>query len=62
VIAFADMMRKKIVMPAHNMDDGVHGAANGGRNLFEDFSAVAEQLEVYTPRDYCSIMDHLIDR
>jgi hypothetical protein len=34
VLAFADMMRKQIVMPAHLMDDGEHGANNSGRNLF----------------------------
>jgi acyl-[acyl-carrier-protein] desaturase len=33
VLAFADMMRKQIVMPAHLMDDNAHQAANG-RNLF----------------------------
>ena len=38
MLAFADMMRKQIVMPAHLMDDGKHGAMNNGRNLFEDFS------------------------
>jgi acyl-[acyl-carrier-protein] desaturase len=38
VLAFADMMRKQIVMPAHLMDDGRHAQMNGGRNLFEDFS------------------------
>ena len=34
VLAFADMMRKQIVMPAHLMDDGAHGELNSGRNLF----------------------------
>ena len=38
MLAFADMMRKQIVMPAHLMDDGKHGELNSGRNLFEDFS------------------------
>jgi len=47
MLAFADMMRKQIVMPAHLMDDMEHGAKNGGRNLFEDFSIVAEDLGVY---------------
>ena len=45
MVSFADMMRKQIVMPAHMMDDLEHGARNGGRNLFADFSEVAEQLE-----------------
>lgn len=33
IIAFADMMRKQIVMPAHLMNDGEH-ERNTGRNLF----------------------------
>jgi len=60
--AFAGMMRKKITMPAHLMDDGVHGANNGGRNLFDDFSMVAEDIGVYTAWDYIGIMEHLIKR
>lgn len=48
MLAFADMMRKQIVMPAHMMDDGEHAAKNPGRNLFADFSGVAERTETYT--------------
>lgn len=33
-LAFADMMKKQIVMPAHLMDDGSHETTNTGRNLF----------------------------
>ena len=44
VLAFADMMRKQIVMPAHLMDDGRHADLNVGRNLFGDFSEVAERI------------------
>lgn len=33
-LAFADMMKKQIVMPAHLMDDGKHEETNKGRNLF----------------------------
>lgn len=63
MISFADMMRKTIVMPAHFMDDGLHGSSlNPGRNLFHDFSAVAEDLGVYTAMDYVKIMEHLIQR
>lgn len=62
MLAFADMMRKKITMPAHLMDDGEHGAKNAGRNLFDDFSSVAEDIGVYTADDYISIMEHLIRR
>jgi hypothetical protein len=38
VLAFADMLQKQIVMPAHLMDDGRHSTLNDGRNLFKDFS------------------------
>ena len=35
MLAFADMMRKQIVMPAHLMNDLEHEKLNGkGRNLF----------------------------
>jgi hypothetical protein len=33
MLAFADMMRKQIVMPAHLMNDNVHHARTG-RDLF----------------------------
>lgn len=61
VLAFANMMRKQIVMPAHWMDDNEH-EANNSRSLFKDFSAVAERLGVYTALDYAAIMEHLICR
>ena len=61
VLAFADMMRKQITMPAHLMDDGQHRARTG-RDLFSDFAAVAERSGVYTADDYADIMDHLIKR
>merc|ERR1719262_1059125 len=41
MMAFADMMRKGIVMPAHMMCDGEHRDREG-RSLFADFSSVAE--------------------
>jgi hypothetical protein len=44
MLAFADMMRKQIVMPAHLMDDNEHAELNPGRNLFNDYSEVAEHL------------------
>ena len=61
LIAFADMMRKQIVMPAHLMNDMSHQETNG-RNLFADFSAVAERTGTYTAFDYADIMEHLIGR
>ncbi|XP_008802254.1 stearoyl-[acyl-carrier-protein] 9-desaturase, chloroplastic-like [Phoenix dactylifera] len=56
VLAFADMMKKKISMPAHLMYDGLDD------NLFEHFSAVAQRLGVYTAKDYADILDFLINR
>ncbi|MQL92543.1 hypothetical protein Taro_025167 [Colocasia esculenta] len=56
VLAFADMMRKKISMPAHLMYDGRDD------NLFEHFSAVAQRLGVYTARDYADILEFLVGR
>ena len=47
MIAFADMMRKQIVMPAHLMNDNEH-MENNKRNLFKDFSSVAQATGTYT--------------
>ncbi|GFP90081.1 acyl-[acyl-carrier-protein] desaturase chloroplastic [Phtheirospermum japonicum] len=56
VLCLADMMRKKITMPAHLMYDGKDD------NLFEHFSAVAQRLGVYTARDYADILEFLVAR
>lgn len=56
VLAFADMMKKKISMPAHLMYDGHDD------NLFDHFSAVAQRLGVYTARDYADILEFLVGR
>ncbi|KAK8519459.1 hypothetical protein V6N13_133382 [Hibiscus sabdariffa] len=56
VRAFADMMRKKITMPAYLMYDGRDG------NLFNHFSIVAQRLGVYTTKDYTDILEFLVDR
>ena len=50
VLALASMMEKTIIMPAHRMDDGEHEMRTG-HTLFNDYAAVAESLEVYTPFD-----------
>ena len=47
MIAFGDMMRKQIVMPAHLMNDNEH-MQNNSRNLFKDFSSVAQATGTYT--------------
>ncbi|XP_022962143.1 acyl-[acyl-carrier-protein] desaturase, chloroplastic [Cucurbita moschata] len=56
VIAFEDMMRKKVSMPAHLMYDGRDD------NLFDHFSAVAQRLGVYTAKDYADILEFLVAR
>ena len=56
VMALADMMKKKISMPAHLMYDGRDD------NLFEHFSTVAQRLGVYTAKDYADILEFLVGR
>jgi len=56
IMVFGDMMRGQIAMPAELMTDGVHD------NMYEDFSEVAQRLEVYTALDYADILRHLVDR
>lgn len=63
MIAFGDMMKKQIVMPAHLMDDNEHAKNNGpNRNLFVDFANVAERSGTYTAMDYADIVDYLIKK
>eukprot|EP00891_Asterochloris_glomerata_P004275 jgi/Astpho2/4275/Aster-05224 len=61
-LAFADMMKKQIVMPAHLMDDMEHQKKTNGGNLFNDFSSVAEATGTYTAKDYLGILEHLLKR
>ncbi|PON31276.1 Fatty acid desaturase, type, partial [Trema orientale] len=56
VVALADMMKKKISMPAHLMYDGKDD------NLFDHFSGVAQRLGVYTAKDYADILEFLVGR
>jgi acyl-[acyl-carrier-protein] desaturase len=49
--AFANMMRKKIRMPAELMDDG------GGGSVFEDYAELAQQVGIYTSETYVRIME-----
>ena len=55
MLAFADMMKKKIVMPAHFLREsgGFIGEA------FESFSNCAQRLGVYTAQDYIEILKKL---
>ncbi|WP_423148197.1 acyl-ACP desaturase [Rubrolithibacter danxiaensis] len=56
LIAFEDMMRKKIVMPAHFLRES---GTNIG-HTFAHFSDAAQRLGVYTALDYVEIMQQLI--
>ncbi|MGB5818637.1 MAG: acyl-ACP desaturase [Saonia sp.] len=55
LLAFADMMKKKIVMPAHFLRE------SGGNigEAFETFSNCAQRLGVYTAQDYIEILKKL---
>ena len=54
IMEFGDMMREQIVMPAELMTDGVD------KNLYNNFSAVAQRLGVYTAVDYADIILYLV--
>lgn len=56
MLAFADMMRKKIVMPAHYLRE--LGVELG--STFSHFSDAAQRLGVYTAQDYVEILDSLL--
>ncbi len=55
MIAFRDMMRHKIVMPALHLRESF---ADKG-TMFEDFSTVAQRIGVYTGEDYINILRKL---
>ena len=58
MLAFEDMMRKKIVMPAHFLRES--GGAIG--ELFTHFSDAAQRINVYTSADYVQILSSLIQQ
>ena len=55
VLAFAQIMKNTVTMPARLMSDGTPV------DLFGQFAAVAQRTGVYTMRDYAGIIDHLLD-
>jgi len=57
MLAFEDMMRKKIVMPAHFLRET--GTKIG--QTFSHFSDAAQRLGVYTTNDYIDIVEALIN-
>ncbi|MFY7652441.1 MAG: acyl-ACP desaturase [Chitinophagaceae bacterium] len=57
LLAFEDMMRKKIVMPAHFLRQS--GEKIG--DTFSHFSDAAQRLGVYTTQDYTDILEQLVN-
>jgi len=57
MLAFEDMMRKKIVMPAHYMRE--LGVEVG--KTFGHFTDAAQRIGVYTSHDYVNILEDLIE-
>ncbi|PVW15379.1 acyl-ACP desaturase [Marixanthomonas spongiae] len=55
ILAYEDMMRKKIVMPAQFLRESGEELASA----FENFSNAAQRLGVYTTFDYIDIMEKL---
>jgi len=55
MLAFSDMMKRKIVMPAHFLRES--GESIG--TAFEKFSICAQRLGVYTAQDYIEILKKL---
>ena len=56
MMAFQDMMKKKIAMPAHFLRES--GESIG--SAFEEFSHTAQRIGVYTAVDYIQIMEKLL--
>ncbi len=54
ILAFRAMLRGRIAMPGRFMEDGQDP------DLFDHFAIVAQRANVYTLRDYASIIDHLV--
>jgi acyl-[acyl-carrier-protein] desaturase len=55
VLAFATMMKRKIVMPAILMRDAAE------ENLFGHFARIAQRTGVYTAWDYADIIEDLVE-
>ncbi|KAM3398126.1 hypothetical protein P3S68_001640 [Capsicum galapagoense] len=56
MIAIANMIKNRIVMPMHLMHDGQ------ASNMYDHFTAVSQRLGVYTTHDYADIVDFFITR
>lgn len=55
VSALAEMMRRKVIMPAKNMADKEE------KNLFIQHIVTAQKMGVYTAKDYAEVIRHLVD-
>jgi acyl-[acyl-carrier-protein] desaturase len=55
IIAFENMMRNNIMMPARFMDKG-----SQGNSLFEKYASITQMIGVYTAMDYANIIEHLV--
>jgi acyl-[acyl-carrier-protein] desaturase len=55
MLAFEDMMRKKIVMPAQCVKE-----LGGTTNLYSNFSMAAQRIGVYTSMDYVDLIKNLL--
>jgi acyl-[acyl-carrier-protein] desaturase len=58
LLAFSDMMKQKIVMPAHFLRESGQKISDA----FEHFSDSAQRIGVYTAADYVEIMQKLIEK
>ncbi len=58
MLAFRDMMKHKIVMPAMHLRESFETKGS----IFDQFSIVAQRAGVYTVFDYINIMDTLIKK
>ena len=56
MLALEDMMKKKIVMPAHFLRE----SGGGMGELFTHFSDAAQRIRVYTTQDYIDILQSLL--
>ena len=56
MLAFEDMMRKKIVMPAHYLRE----SGDNIGELYGHFSDAAQRTRVYTTQDYIDILNSLL--
>ena len=55
MLAFEQMMRKQIAMPALLIDK------DNDRNMFARFSAITQKIGIYTTWDYAKIIEHLVE-